>query len=128
MRIGDELTPFTRRTDLANFNRYAAVNDEFLAHSMDDAAARSEGFPQAFGMGNLQWSYLHSFLRQSVGPDGRILQLDVQFRNPNLRGQTLTAKGKVIAVDDGVAQIELWTQSDDGSRLAIGSARVVAHG
>jgi len=124
MRPGDELVPFTRDTDFANWNRYAAVNDEFLAHSMDDEAARNEGFPKAFGMGNLQWSYLHSFLRQNIGPDGQILRLDVQFRNPNLRGQTLSAQGTVTSVDGSSAEIELWTTSADGVRLAIGTALV----
>ena len=122
--MGDQLAPVTRHTDFENWNRYAAVNDEFLAHSMSDAAARSEGFPQAFGMGNLQWSHLHSLLRGFIGPNGTILQLDVQFRSPNLRGQTLTAHGTVTAVEGACVAIDLWTQEDDGVRLAVGTARV----
>ena len=91
---------------------------------MNDEAARSEGFPKAFGMGNLQWSYLHSLLRQFVGDDGQILRLDVQFRNPNLRGQTLTAYGTVTDIEGETVAIELWTQEDEGTRLAVGTAHV----
>jgi len=128
MRAGDQLPTFTRHTDFANFNRYAAVNDEFLAHCMDDEAARGEGFPQAFGMGNLQWSFLHSFLRQNIGPDGQIIRLDAQFRSPNLRGQLLTVCGTVTAVDGEQLSIELWTQAEDGVRLALGAAEVRCSG
>ncbi|MDO8731501.1 MAG: hypothetical protein Q7L55_02860 [Actinomycetota bacterium] len=91
---------------------------------MNDEAAQSEGFTKAFGMGNLQWSYLHSLLRQFIGSDGRILRLDVQFRNPNLRGQTLTAHGTVTGIEGETVSIEMWTQEAEGSRLAVGTARV----
>jgi len=91
---------------------------------MNDGDARSEGFSKAFGMGNLQWSYLHSLLRQFIGPDGLILRIEVQFRNPNLRGQTLTAHGTVTEIDGDTISIDLWTQEDEGSRLAVGNARV----
>lgn len=124
MQVGDQLRPFSRQTDFDNWNRYAAVNDEFLPHSMNDDAARSEGFPRAFGMGNLQWSYMHSLLRQFIGPDGAILRIDVQFRNPNLREQTVTAHGTVTGIEGDTVSIELWTQEAEGARLAVGSARV----
>ena len=91
---------------------------------MNDEAAIGEGFPKAFGMGNLQWSYVHSLLRQFVGADGSIQRVDVQFRSPNLRGQTLTAHGVVSEVDGEVITIDLWTQEDDGARLGVGTARV----
>ena len=75
-------------------------------------------------MGNLQLSYLHSLLRQFIGPDGSIHRIDVQFRNPNLRGQLLTAHGTVSGVQGDAILIDLWTQEDEGSRLAVGSASV----
>ncbi len=91
---------------------------------MSDQAAQREGFPRALGMGNLQLSYLHSLLRQFIGVDGKILRLEVQFRNPNLRGQVLTANGVITAIAGDQLSIELWTQSEDGSRLALGTAEV----
>ncbi|MDO9485605.1 MAG: hypothetical protein Q7K25_06055 [Actinomycetota bacterium] len=124
IQVGDQLQPFIRRTDFDNWNRYAAVNDEFLPHSMNDEAARREGFPKAFGMGNLQWSYVHSLLRAFIGPDGSILRVDVQFRNPNLREQTVTAHGTVTGIDGTTVSIDLWTQEDEGARLAVGKALV----
>lgn len=124
IQVGDQLQPFTRRTDFDNWNRYAGINDEFLPHSMNDEAARSEGFPKAFGMGNLQWSYLHCLLRQFIGPDGAILRIDVQFRNPNLREQTVTAYGTVTGIEGDTVSLDLWTQEAEGDRLAVGTARV----
>src|SRR5712671_4047597 len=97
-QVGDTLPTFERATGLANWNRYAAVNDEFVPIHMDDEAGRAAGYPTAFGMGNLQWSYLHNVLRGWLGDDGRIVAMGVQFRAPNTKGMTVTAHATVTGV------------------------------
>ncbi|MDV7218083.1 MULTISPECIES: MaoC/PaaZ C-terminal domain-containing protein [Streptomyces] len=126
--IGDEIGPFTRETGFANWNRYAAVNYEFVPIHMDDEAGRAAGYPTAFGMGNLQWSYLHNALRAWMGDSGRIVSLSCQFRGANTKGMTVTARGVVTGVEkaDGAvtATVDVWTEAADGSRLAPGKAVV----
>ena len=127
-QVGDELPPFARTTGFANWNRYAAVNDEFVPIHMDDEAGREAGYPTAFGMGNLQWAYLHNLVRDWLGDDGAILSLKCQFRAPNTKGMTVTARGVVSAVraENGqrFADLEIWTEDDQGNKLAPGSATV----
>lgn len=98
--VGTELPVFVRTTGFHNWNRYAAVNDEFVPIHMDDEAGRAQGFPGAFGMGNLMWSYLHNLVRDWMGDDGRIVKMGCSFRSPNLRGMTVEARGTVTAVHD----------------------------
>ncbi|HBJ73929.1 MAG TPA: hypothetical protein DDY88_09620 [Actinobacteria bacterium] len=124
VKVGDELPTFTRETGFANWNRYAAVNDEFVPIHMDDAAGEAAGNGGAFGMGNLQWAYLHNMLRSWVGENGEILSIEVQFRSPNVKGQTVTAKGVVTAVDGDVISLDVWTEQQEGTKLAPGSAKV----
>jgi len=128
VKVGDELPPFSRETGFHNWNRFAAVNDEFVPIHMDDEAGRNAGYPTAFGMGNLQWAYLHNMLRNWVGDDGDILELSCQFRRPNIKEQTVTARGVVtsVAQEDGrqVVELEVWTEEQNGSKLAPGRARV----
>ncbi len=114
--VGAELTPFVRTTGFHNWNRYAAVNDEFVPIHMDDDAGRAQGFPGAFGMGNLMWSYLHNLVRDWMGDDGRIVTMSCSFRSPNLRGMTVEARGTVTAVRD-----------EDGERLVDLELSVVDH-
>lgn len=125
---GDELAPFRRETGFHNWNRYAAVNDEFVPIHMDDEAGRAAGYPTAFGMGNLQWSYIHNLLRQWMGDTGRIVSVSCQFRAPNVKGQTVTARGVVRSVrSEGgarVVDLEVWTEDQAGNRLAPGTASV----
>jgi acyl dehydratase len=128
VQVGDQLPSFQRATGFHHWNRYAAVNDEFVPIHMDDEAGKAAGYSSAFGMGNLQWSYLHNMLRNWIGDDGRILRLSCQFRAPNTKGQTVTAHGIVTAIrQDGgqqVVDVEIWTETQDGTKLAPGSATV----
>jgi acyl dehydratase len=128
VRPGDELPAFTRVTGLDNWNRYAAVNDEFVPIHMDDEAGREAGYPTAFGMGNLQLAYLHGLVRDWLGDDGVIVALSCQFRAANTRGMTVTARGVVTAVreQDGrrLADLEVWTEDGEGRKLAPGTATV----
>jgi len=96
--VGAEVPPFVRTTDFHNWNRYAAVNDEFVPIHMDDEAGRAQGFAGAFGMGNLLWAYLHDLLRNWIGDDGRIVSMNCSFRAPNNRGMTIEARGTVTGV------------------------------
>jgi acyl dehydratase len=96
--VGDTLPIFQRETGLHNWNRFAAVNDEFVPIHMDDEAGRAAGYPTAFGMGRLQWSYLHNMILPWLGPNGRLTRIGCQFRSPNIKGQTVTAKGVVTAI------------------------------
>src|SRR5262245_58252633 len=99
---------------------------------MDDAAGRAAGFPGAFGMGDLQWAYLHNLLRDWAGPDGRLVRVSCRFRAPNQQGAVVTARGTIAAVHegDGVALVDLdvWTENADGSKIAVGEATVAIPG
>ncbi len=126
--VGDTLPEFTRTTDFANWNRYAAVNDEFVPIHMDDEAGRAAGYSGAFGMGNLQWAYLHNLVRSWLGDTGRIVSIRCRFRAVNTRGMTVTARGTVTAVrvEDGVRLVDLdvWTEDQESNKIAPGKAVV----
>jgi acyl dehydratase len=127
-----EIPPFERTTDFEHWNRYAAVNDEFVPIHMDDDAGRAAGYPSAFGMGNLQWAYLHNVLREWIGVDGRIVRIGCQFRGPNLRGAVVTARASVTAVHpsngETMYDVDVWTEDASGAKIAVGHATVARPG
>ena len=129
VEVGDELPVFQRRTGLAEWNRYAAVNDEFVPIHMDDEAGRAAGFQSALGMGNLQIAYLHNLVRDWLGDRGRILTLSCRFNAPNLKDTIVRAGGHVTAVipkENGVEiALDVWTADAAGNRLAPGTCTVL---
>jgi acyl dehydratase len=128
--VGDELPTYSRAAGFHAWNRFAGVNDEFVDIHMDDDAGRAAGFSGAFGMGALQWSYLHCMLRQWIERSGgRIVHVQCQFRGASEKGRIVTAKGVVTAVRDEAdgryVDLDLWTEVEDGTRLAPGQATVL---
>ena len=126
--VGQELPVFERMAGFHAWNRYAAVNEEFVPIHMDDEAGKRAGNAGAFGMGNVQVSYLHALLRQWMGDDGRIVSVACQMRAPSLRGLLTTAHGRVTAVrhegDETLVDLEVWTQTEEGTKQAPGTATV----
>ena len=79
--IGDPLPEWSRTTGFMEWNRYAAINDEFVPFHMDDAAGRKAGNEQgAFGMGNLRYAYIVNALKQWIGDEAEIREVGCQYR------------------------------------------------
>ena len=83
--VGTELPTFERTTDFAHWNRYAAVNDEFIDVHMSTEAAQAAGQPDVFGMGNLRVAYVHALLADWLDDRGDISAFSCQFRALNFR-------------------------------------------
>jgi acyl dehydratase len=124
----DTIPSFVRTTGFASWNRYAAVNYEFVPIHMDDEAGQAAGFTSAFGMGGLQIAYVHNMLRDWIGDDGRIVELTFEIRGPNLKGQTVAARGTVTSREqqgsETMVALDIWTETEEGEQLGRGTAVV----
>ncbi|MYD65733.1 MAG: hypothetical protein F4X26_07125 [Chloroflexi bacterium] len=129
VNVGDDIPSFTRQTDLMHWNRYAAVNDEFVYIHMDDEAGRAAANePGAFGMGNLRWAYLLNMLREWVGDEVDVRELGVQFRAINQKNDVLTCVGtiteKIEENGDHLVRLDTNVINQDGVATCPGHAVV----
>ncbi len=129
LRAGDALPQWTRTTDLSHWNRYAAVNYEFVPIHMDPAAAVAAGQPDVFGMGNLRISYLHNALYDWLAGRGDIVDFRCEFRGLNLKGDRLRCKAVVRSTElrDGarLAHLELAVENQHGANTCPGEATLL---
>ena len=127
--IGDEVPAFERTTDFMNWNRFAAVNDEFVYLHMDDEVGRAAGQGAAFGMGNLRYAYVLNALREWIGDEAEIREIAMQFRAINRKNDVLTTRCRVTEkkVEDGEHRIylEVDVRNQDGASTSPGRAVVV---
>jgi acyl dehydratase len=120
VQVGDEMPSWSRTTNFMHWNRYAAVNDEFVPFHMDDEDGRKAGNAAgAFGMGNLRYAYLVNALRDWIGDEAEIREIN----------DTLSVVGKVVGkeVVDGENQVRLETNvmNQNGEATCPGHAVVV---
>jgi len=130
VEVGQQITPWSRKTDFMNWNRYAAVNDEFVYFHMDDEAGRVAKNEQgAFGMGNLRFTYLLNMLRDWAGDEAEIRQLGCQYRAINQKDDVLTCTGTITdkKVENGehLVYLEVDVMNQDGKPTTPGTAVIV---
>jgi acyl dehydratase len=128
IEVGYEVPSFERKTDFMHWNRYAAVNDEFLYIHMDDEAGKAAGQGAAFGMGNLRWAYLLNALRDWAGDEAEIRELSLQFRAINHKHDVLRTYARVTEKkqEDGanLVVLEVNVLNQDDAKTAPGRAVV----
>ncbi|MGE0217727.1 MaoC/PaaZ C-terminal domain-containing protein [Mycolicibacterium sp.] len=128
IEIGQQGPPFERKTDFMHWNRYAAVNEEFVYVHMDDEAGKAAGQGAAFGMGHLRWAYLLNALRDWLGDEAEVRELKMQFRAINHKNDVLTTSAVVTEKyqDNGSHLVRLATDvtNQDGASTSPGYAVV----
>jgi hypothetical protein len=130
---GTALPAFVRQANLETWNRYAAVNDEYVGIHMDDAEGRAAGYPGAIGMGNLIWAWLHATVEDWLGDRGRLVDMECRFLAPALKGDVIACGGVISdrrtdATGSTVLELELWADKQTRERLVTAKARVVVPG
>ena len=112
-----------------HWNRYAAVNDEFIPIHMDDEAGRKALNEQgAFGMGNLRYAYIVNALQDWIGDEAQIREIGCEFRAINQKNDVLTVVGTVTEkkMADGEHQLvlDIDVVNQDGKKTCPGHAVV----
>jgi acyl dehydratase len=130
VEVGQSITPWSRKTDFMNWNRYAAVNDEFVYIHMDDEAGRAAKNERgAFGMGNLRFAFLLNMLRDWAGDEVQIRELGCQYRTINQKNDVLTCTGtiteKVTENGEHLVRLDVNVADQDGKAGTPGHAVVV---
>jgi acyl dehydratase len=128
--IGDKMPEWSRKTDFMNWNRYAAVNDEFVYIHMDDESGRAALNERgAFGMGNLRYAYIVNALQDWIGDEAEIREIGCQFRAINQKNDVLTVVGTVTekSAEEGEHRIRLTIDvvNQQGEATCPGHAVVV---
>ena len=130
VNVGDTLPGWSRQTDFMSWNRYAAVNDEFVYMHMDDEAGRKALNEQgAFGMGNLRYAYIVNALQAWIGDEAEIREIGCQFRAINQKNDVLSVVGTVTdkQTSDGEHRLvlDIDVVNDRGEATCPGHAVVV---
>jgi 3-methylfumaryl-CoA hydratase len=127
--VGGE-APVQRRTpsalDLFMFSASAWLLHRI--HYDTPFTTEHDGHPALLIHGPLQGVYLVQTAESWLGEGARLKTISYRHLAPAYLGDTLECGGKVLDVDDGVVEVELWARKSDGTVTTTGTARFVLAG
>ena len=126
--VGDSIPPWTMESvDPARMKTMAAIlRDPYPVHWDPKANERLGLGGRVINQGPLNLGYIVNMLHAWSGP-GSVRRLTVSFGRPVLDGDTVTAGGTVVALDEvgneAHARCDVWLERD-GEKIVTGSAVV----
>ncbi len=106
--------------------KYAGASGDFNPLHHDDGIAKNmAGYPSIFAHGMLSMGFTGHMLTDWVGATS-LKKYGVRFTRQVWPGDTLTAKGEVTKVENGIATIKLVTTNQNGEAVVEGEAQATA--
>ena len=95
----------------------AIASQDFEDVHHDAAAAKRAGTPDIFMNILTTNGLVGRYLTDWAGPQARIRRIRLKLGVPNFPGDLMTFSGKVVALDDGLAEIEFRGKNSLGSHV-----------
>ena len=126
VKDGDDMPPMVKNASRAQLFLFsAATNNPHRIH-YDREYAALEGHPDILVHGPLQGAWLQQYVRDWVGPLGRVLNLGWQNRARAFPEREITFRGRVTSrSDDGHIELAITEEDDTGAVLMPATARVL---
>jgi len=120
-RAGDAFE-LTRSADRYLPVYYAAVSGDFNPIHIDREVARLAGFPDAILQGMCTMAWLADACTAYFGDPGRVRRLKARFSRPVVVGDSVTFRGRCVAVDGGIVRVEVEAVNQRGEEVLKGAS------
>lgn len=123
--VGDELPRLEHTHALEDSVRYAGASGDYNPLHYDPAAAAGvspTGGVIAHGMFSM--ALVSRLATEWAGGPDRVAAVNVRFTRPWPTGTKATFGGRVVAVEEGEATLDVWGEDHEGDRLLKGTVKV----
>ena len=123
LKVGDKHEAVViENVNRSHIVKYAGASGDFNPLHHDDGIAKNlAGYPSVFAHGMLSMGLTGRMLTDWLGPTA-LRKYGVRFTRQVWPGDTLTAKGEVTGVKDGLATIKVVTVNQNGEAVVEGEA------
>jgi len=119
-RVGDAFE-LVRSADRYRPLYYAAVSGDFNPIHVDREVARRAGFPDAILHGMCTMGWLADACTAYFGDPGRLSRLRARFSRPVIVGDTVTFRGRCVAVEGAGVRVEVEAVNQRGEEVLRGA-------
>ncbi len=138
VEFGDEIGPLLKHPTSEHVQAFLSVwstrptsspeGSQMIGRFTSAEEAGKEGLAGPIIPGNMSQAFLAQLLTDWMGPEGRLVSLDVNFRRPAHHGQELRCVGLVTdkREEDGrsIVKLDVYVENPEGDRPVQGVAEV----
>jgi acyl dehydratase len=125
VREGEELAGFSLRLDMTRMALQVSGTQDFYPIHHDPDFARAAGHGDIFINTAFIRACLCRLLTDWIGRDGFLNRLGFQMRKPNMLGQTIAVRGRVLQKRvGGQIELEAWIETAEDGITVPGTATV----
>ena len=123
LKVGDKHEAVViEKVSRTHTTKYAGASGDYNPLHHDDGVAQNlAGYPSVFAHGMLSMGLTGRMLTDWLGPTA-LKKFGVRFTKQVWPGDTLTAKGEVTKVENGLATIKVVTTNQNGESVVEGEA------
>ncbi|MFP6639825.1 MAG: MaoC/PaaZ C-terminal domain-containing protein [Myxococcota bacterium] len=114
---GEALPPLDIETSAALVVGGALASRDYTPVHHDRAAAQAQGLPDIFMNILTTNGLVGRYVTDWAGPDAVVTGVKVKLGGPNMPGDTLKIRGKVVAADDGRVDVEVTGENSWGNHV-----------
>ena len=114
---GEALPPLDIETSAALVVGGALASRDYTPVHHDRAAAQAQGLPDIFMNILTTNGLVGRYVTDWAGPDAVVTGVKVKLGGPNMPGDTLKLRGKVVAADDGRVAVEVTGENSWGNHV-----------
>lgn len=124
-QVGDALPELAIPMDRTTIVAAAIASQDFEDVHHDPGKAQGRGTPDIFMSINSTNGFVDRYVTDWAGPSARLRSVSLRLGVPLFPGDTLTFRGEVTAVEDGLVTVALTGSNDKGPHV---TATVVVGG
>jgi acyl dehydratase len=114
LEVGQELPELVRVVTADDVRAYAEAGGDRNPLHLDDAFARSVGFPGIIAHGMFTMGHMAAAVAAVAGDPAKVLRISAQFRASVSVGEEIVAGGRVARIEGDVATLETWVKLERG--------------
>ena len=114
---GEALPPLDIETSAALVVGGALASRDYTPVHHHRAAAQAQGLPDIFMNILTTNGLVGRYVTDWAGPDAVVTGVKVKLGGPNMPGDTLKIRGKVVAADDGRVDVEVTGENSWGNHV-----------
>ena len=117
LEVGQQLPPLDLPTTATLVAGGALASRDYTPVHHDKAAAQAQGLPDIFMNILTTQGLCARYLTDWAGPDAIVKSVTTKLGGPNMPGDTLKIRGKVVAVDGSKIEVEVAGSNSWGNHV-----------